>query len=308
MPIRVQNDLPVKEILERENIFVMDEKRATSQDIRPLKVGLLNLMPLKEDTELQILRSLSNTPLQVDVVFVNVSSHESKNTSTSHINKFYVPFKDIKKQRFDGFIITGAPVEQMPFEDVDYWEELKDIMEWTKTHVTSTVHVCWGAQAALYYHYGINKVQLDAKLFGVFEHCVQNRKTPLVRGFDDVFLAPHSRHTTVPTEWIEAEENITVLAKSDEAGVFLAMADEGKQIFVMGHPEYDRITLDGEYKRDLSKNLPISMPVNYYPDNNPENRPLLSWRAHANNLYTNWLNYYVYQVTPYDLYGAPEFK
>lgn len=301
MPIRVQNDLPVKEILERENIFVMDEKRATSQDIRPLKVGLLNLMPLKEDTELQILRSLSNTPLQVDVVFVNVSSHESKNTSTSHINKFYVPFKDIKKQRFDGFIITGAPVEQMPFEDVDYWEELKDIMEWTKTHVTSTVHLCWGAQAALYYHYGINKVQLDAKLFGVFEHCVQNRKTPLVRGFDDVFLAPHSRHTTVPTEWIEAEENITVLAKSDEAGVFLAMADEGKQIFVMGHPEYDRVTLHNEYMRDKSKGLEIEMPKNYYKDDNCENKPLLTWRSHANNFYTNWINYYVYQATPYVL-------
>ena len=250
MPIRVQNDLPVKEILEHENIFVMDEKRATSQDIRPLKVGLLNLMPLKEDTELQILRSISNTPLQVDVVFVNVSSHQSKNTSTSHINKFYVPFKDIKKQRFDGFIITGAPVEQMPFEEVDYWEELKEIMEWTKTHVTSTVHLCWGAQAALYYHFGIDKVQMDAKVFGVFEHRVQNRKTPLVRGFDDVFLAPHSRHTTVPTELIKAEERITVLAESDEAGVFLAMADEGKQIYVMGHPEYDRVTLHNEFMRD----------------------------------------------------------
>ena len=199
MPIRVQNDLPVKEILEQENIFVMDESRAMSQDIRPLKVGLLNLMPLKEDTELQILRSLSNTPLQVDVIFVNVSSHESKNTSTSHINKFYVPFSEIKKQRFDGFIITGAPVEQMPFEEVDYWEELKEIMEWTKTHVTSTVHLCWGAQAGLYYHYGINKVQMDAKVFGVFQHRVHNRKTPLVRGFDDVFYAPHSRHTTGPT-------------------------------------------------------------------------------------------------------------
>lgn len=307
MPIRVQNDLPVKEILERENIFVMDEKRATAQDIRPLKVGLLNLMPLKEDTELQILRSLSNTPLQVDVVFVNVSSHESKNTSTSHINKFYVPFKDIKKQRFDGFIITGAPVEQMPFEEVDYWEELKEIMEWTKTHVTSTVHLCWGAQAALYYHFGIDKVQMDAKIFGVFEHRVQNRKTPLVRGFDDVFLAPHSRHTTVPTEWIKKEERITVLAESDEAGVFLAMADEGKQIFVMGHPEYDRVTLDGEYKRDMSKGLPIEIPENYYRENDPANKPLLMWRAHANNLYTNWLNYYVYQVTPYDLKGTPKF-
>ncbi len=301
MPIRVQNDLPVKEILERENIFVMDEKRATSQDIRPLKVGLLNLMPLKEDTELQILRSLSNTPLQVDVVFVNVSSHQSKNTSTSHINKFYVPFKDIKKQRFDGFIITGAPVEQIPFEEVDYWEELKEIMEWTKTHVTSTVHLCWGAQAALYYHFGINKVQMDAKVFGVFEHRVQNRKTPLVRGFDDVFLAPHSRHTTVPTEWIKAEERITVLAESDEAGVFLAMADDGKQIYVMGHPEYDRVTLHNEYMRDKNKGLAIDVPKNYYPDDNCENKPLLTWRSHANNFYTNWINYYVYQATPYVL-------
>ena len=301
MPIRVQNDLPVKEILERENIFVMDEKRATSQDIRPLKVGLLNLMPLKEDTELQILRSLSNTPLQVDVVFVNVSSHESKNTATSHINKFYVPFKDIKKQKFDGFIITGAPVEQMPFEEVDYWEELKEIMEWTKTHVTSTVHLCWGAQAALYYHFGINKVQMNAKVFGVFEHRVQNRKTPLVRGFDDVFLAPHSRHTTVPTELIKAEERITVLAESDEAGVFLAMADDGKQIYVMGHPEYDRVTLHNEYMRDKNKGLEIEVPKNYYPDDDCENKPLLTWRSHANNFYTNWINYYVYQATPYVL-------
>ena len=301
MPIRVQNDLPVKEILERENIFVMDEKRATSQDIRPLKVGLLNLMPLKEDTELQILRSLSNTPLQVDVIFVNVSSHESKNTATSHINKFYVPFKDIKKQRFDGFIITGAPVEQMPFEDVDYWEELQEIMEWTKTHVTSTVHLCWGAQAGLYYHYGINKVQLDAKVFGVFEHRVQNRKTPLVRGFDDVFLAPHSRHTTVPTELIRQEKELTILAESDEAGVFLVMAKDGKEIYVMGHPEYDRVTLHNEYMRDKNKGLEISVPKNYYPGDDCENKPLLTWRSHANNFYTNWINYYVYQTTPYIL-------
>ena len=300
MPIRVQNDLPVRGILEQENIFVMDEKRATSQDIRPLTVGLLNLMPLKEDTELQILRSLSNTPLQVDVVFVTVSSHESKNTSTSHINKFYVPFKEIKNRRFDGFIITGAPVEQMPFEEVDYWEELKEIMEWTKTHVTSTVHLCWGAQAGLYYHYGIGKVQLDAKVFGVFEHRVLNRKTPLVRGFDDVFLAPHSRHTTVPTEWIEAEERLTILAESDEAGVFLAMAGDGKEIYVMGHPEYDRVTLHNEYMRDKNKGLDIAVPKNYYKDNNCENKPLLTWRAHANNFYTNWINYYVYQNTPYE--------
>ena len=246
MPIRVQNDLPVKEILERENIFVMDESRAMSQDIRPLKVGLLNLMPLKEDTELQILRSLSNTPLQVDVTFVNVSSHESKNTSASHIHKFYVPFSEIRKKRFDGFIITGAPVEQMTFEDVDYWEELKEIMEWTKTHVTSTVHLCWGAQAGLYYHFGIDKIALDKKLFGLFEHRVQNRKTPLVRGFDDVFLAPHSRHTTVSANAIKAEPGLIVLAESDEAGVMLTMTVDGKQIYMMGHPEYDRVTLHNE--------------------------------------------------------------
>ena len=305
MPIRVQNDLPVKEILEQENIFVMDEHRAMHQDIRPIKIGLLNLMPLKEDTELQILRSLSNTPLQVDVVFVNVSSHKSKNTSTSHLNKFYVSFEEIKDQRFDGFIITGAPVEQMPFEEVDYWEELKEIMEWTKTHVTSTMHLCWGAQAGLYYHYGIEKVQLDEKVFCVFEHRVKNRKTPLVRGFDDVFYAPHSRHTTVPTEAIESEEQLIILAESEEAGVFLTMSLDGKQIFVMGHPEYDRVTLNNEYMRDKNKGLEISLPKNYYPDDNFENRPLLTWRSHANNLYTNWVNYYVYQVTPYDLYGTP---
>lgn len=305
MPIRVQNDLPVKEILERENIFVMDEFRATHQDIRPIRIGLLNLMPLKEDTELQILRSLSNTPLQVDVIFVNVSSHESKNTPTSHLNKFYQTFKEVKDQKFDGFIITGAPVEQMPFEEVDYWEELKEIMDWTTTNVTSTLHLCWGAQAGLYYHYGIDKVPLDHKLFGVFRHRVMNRKIPLVRGFDDVFYAPHSRHTDVPVEKLRADSRLTILAESEEAGAFLVMAQDGRQIFVMGHPEYDRITLDGEYKRDLGKGLPIECPDNYYPENDPENRPLLTWRAHANNLYTNWLNYYVYQVTPYDLTGTP---
>ena len=301
MPIRVQNDLPVRGILEQENIFVMDESRAMEQDIRPLKIGLLNLMPLKEDTELQIFRMLSNTPLQVDVVFVNVSSHVSKNTSTSHLNKFYVPFKDIKKQKFDGFIITGAPVEQMPFEEVDYWEELKEIMDWTKNHVTSTLHLCWGAQAGLFYHYGVDKVQLPAKMFGVFEHYVQNRKTPLLRGFDDVFMAPHSRHTTVPAEDIRNIPNMTVLAESDEAGVFLCMTEDGKQIFVMGHPEYDRVTLHNEYMRDKGKGLEIEVPKNYYKDDNCENKPLLTWRSHANNLYTNWINYYVYQATPYVL-------
>lgn len=243
MPIRVQNDLPVKEILERENIFVMDEYRAAHQDIRPINIGLLNLMPLKEDTELQILRSLSNTPLQVDVTFVRMTSHVSKNTSTSHIYKFYEAFEDIKKHKFDGFIITGAPVEQMEFEEVDYWQELTEIMEWTKTNVTSTLHLCWGAQAGIYYHYGINKEMLPKKLSGVYRHRVRNRKIPLVRGFDDVFMAPHSRHTEVPQSLLEADERITILADSLQAGVFMCMAQEGRQIFVMGHPEYDRMTL-----------------------------------------------------------------
>ena len=305
MPIRVQNDLPVREILEKENIFVMDEHRATHQDIRPISIGLLNLMPLKEDTELQILRSLSNTPLQVDVTFVMVSSHVSKNTPTSHLNKFYYRFEEIRDRKFDGFIITGAPVEQIPFEEVDYWEELKEIMEWSKTHVTSTLHLCWGAQAGIYYHFGIDKEMLPQKVFGVFRHRVLNRKIPLVRGFDDVFLAPHSRHTQTPIDKVRADDRLTILAESEEAGLFLAMAENGRKIFVMGHPEYDRITLDQEYKRDLSKGLDIQMPKHYYTEDDPSVRPLLTWRAAANNLYTNWLNYYVYQVTPYDLYGTP---
>ena len=305
MPIRVQNDLPIKEVLEQENIFVMDEYRAAHQEIRPISIGLLNLMPLKEDTELQILRSLSNTPLQTDVTFVRVSSHVSKNTSTSHIYKFYEPFEAIKKQRFDGFIITGAPVEQMPFEEVDYWEELKEIMDWTVTNVTSTLHLCWGAQAGIYYHYGIDKAPLAEKKFGIFPHHVRNRKIPLVRGFDDVFYAPHSRHTEVPQALLEQDERMMILADSEEAGVFLCMAKEGRQIFVMGHPEYDRVTLDGEYKRDLGKGMDIRLPKNYYQNDDASVKPLLMWRAHANNLYTNWLNYYVYQSTPYDLEGTP---
>lgn len=305
MPIRVQNDLPVKEILEHENIFVMDEHRAMHQDIRPIKIGLLNLMPLKEDTELQILRSLSNTPLQVDIVFVTVASHESKNTSANHLNRFYETFGKVKDQKFDGFIITGAPVEQMDFESVDYWTELTQIMDWTKTHVTSTIHLCWGAQAALYYHYGIDKASLDSKRFGIFPHKVMNRKIPLVRGFDDVFPAPHSRHTDVPIEKIRADERLMILAESEEAGAFLVMAQNGRQIFVMGHPEYDRMTLDQEYKRDKSKGLPITLPKNYYPNDDCTQKPILSWRAHANILYANWLNYYVYQVTPYDMVGTP---
>ena len=305
MPIRVQNDLPVKEILEKENIFVMDENRAVHQDIRPIKILILNLMPLKEETELQLLRSLSNTPLQVDVTFMTMSSHESRNTSTSHLNKFYLHFEDIRSQRFDGMIITGAPVELMEFEEVDYWKELTEIMDWSGSHVTSTIYLCWAAQAGLYYHYGLQKRVLSEKMFGLFWHKVMNRKIPLVRGFDDAFLAPHSRHTEVPIEDIRACEAITILAESEEAGFFLGMAKEGRQIFVMGHPEYDRVTLDGEYKRDLNKGLDIQIPKNYYSNDDSENRPLLMWRAHANNLYTNWLNYYVYQTTPYDLDGTP---
>ncbi len=308
MPIKIQNGLPVKGILEEENIFVMDENRAIHQDIRPINILILNLMPLKEDTELQLLRSLSNTPLQVDVTFMKVSSHEAKNTSMSHLNKFYQNFDAIRDSRFDGLIVTGAPVEQMAFEEVDYWEELTEIMDWSTKSVTSTIFLCWGAQAALYYFYDLPKVSLDHKLFGLFEHRVSNRKIPLVRGFDDVFWAPHSRHTDVPIAEIHKCSALTVLAESEEAGLFLAMAQEGRQIFIMGHPEYDRITLDLEYKRDLAKGLPIEIPVHYYKDDNPDNKPDLVWRATANNLYTNWLNYYVYQSTPYDLYGTPGFN
>ncbi len=301
MPIKTKRQLPAREILENENIFVMDETRALSQEIRPLEVGILNLMPLKEDTELQLLRSFSNTPLQVNVTLVNVSSHVSQNTAQSHLNEFYVSFAEAKKRKFDGFIITGAPVEQLEFEEVDYWQELTEIMDWTRTNVTSTLHICWGAQAGLYHYYGIKKHLLETKLFGIYPHKVQSRKEPLVRGFDDVFYAPHSRHTQIDVNDIIACSELSLLAKSDEAGAYLMMAEEGRKIFVMGHPEYDRMTLDKEYRRDRDKGLPISVPKNYYPDDNPDNKPNLLWRAHCNTLYSNWLNYYVYQATPYDV-------
>jgi homoserine O-succinyltransferase len=301
MPIRVQSDLPAKKILEDENIFIMDETRAMHQDIRPLRIAILNLMPLKEDTEVQLLRSLSNTSLQVDITFLTTGSYVGKNTAASHLDQFYQTFEHVKKQKFDGFIITGAPVEQMEFEDVNYWDELIEIMEWSKTNVTSTLHICWGAQAGLYYHYGIHKEPLDQKMFGVFPHRVLKRKVPFVRGFDDVFYAPHSRHTTVSKEDILKNPDLEILAESDEAGVFIVLADEGKRIFVTGHPEYDRITLDKEYKRDKDKGLEIQVPKNYYPEDVDGNKPNLTWRAHSNAMYTNWLNYYVYQVTPYEL-------
>lgn len=299
MPIRVQNDLPVKRILEEENIFVMDESRAMHQDIRPLKIAILNLMPLKEDTELHLLRSLANTPLQVDVMFLRTASHVGKNTAIEHLEQFYLTFHEIKNRKFDGMIITGAPVETMEFEEVSYWEELKEIMEWTKTNVTSTYHICWGAQAGLYYHYGVHKIILKEKLSGIYAHQIYNRKEPLIRGFDDMFYAPHSRYTTISREDIEQHPELTILAESEEAGVFIVLGEDGKQVFVMGHPEYDRLSLDAEYRRDKAKGLNPVIPKNYYPQDDPEKRPVLSWRAHANTLYSNWLNYYVYQNTPY---------
>lgn len=301
MPVKVQNDLPAKGILENENIFVMDEDRAMHQNIRPLSICILNLMPVKQDTELQLLRALSNTPLQIAVSFMKMNSHVSLNTPIQHLNQFYKTFDELKKNKFDGLIITGAPVEQIPFEEVDYWKELCEIMDWSRKHVFSTFHICWGAQAGLYYHYGLKKVLLPQKLFGVYEHKVMNRKVPLVRGFDDTFLIPHSRHTAVLAEDIHNCSALTVLAESEEAGVLLCMAEEGRQIFVMGHPEYDRYTLHNEYMRDKNKGLPIQMPKNYYPGNDDTQRPSLQWRSHSNNLYCNWLNYYVYQTTPYDL-------
>ena len=301
MPIRVQSDLPATAVIEEENIFIMDETRAVSQQIRPLEIALVNLMPLKNETEIQMLRSLSNTPLQVNMTFVAMEHHDSKNTPITHLNKFYNKFSDIKHRRFDGLIITGAPVELLEFEEVHYWDEIVEIMDWSQTNVTSSIFLCWAAQAAYYHFYGIQKYFLDEKLSGIYRHRVYHRKTPLVRGFDDVFLAPHSRNTQVSRSDIAKIPGVTILAESDEAGVFLAMANEGKQIFVMGHPEYDRNTLDYEYKRDMERGLNPNIPVNYYPDDNPNYKPLLTWRSHANTLYTNWLNYYVYQITPYDL-------
>ncbi len=301
MPIKIQSDLPAKEILENENIFVMDENRALSQNIRPLQICILNLMPIKEDTELQLLRAFSNTPLQVDLTFMNTDSHVSQHTSVTHLNKFYHTFDEIENRKFDGLIITGAPVEQMEFEEVDYWSELCKIMEWSKNHVTSTLHICWGAQAGVYYHFGLKKHLLEEKLFGVYAHSVYNRKEPLVRGFDDYFMAPHSRHTEIRAQDIHDCKELSILAESEEAGVFLAMAEDGKQIFVMGHPEYDRYSLHNEYIRDKNKGLDITIPKNYYPNDDIEQKPILQWRSHCNDLYTNWLNYYVYQVTPYEL-------
>ncbi|MCR5800995.1 MAG: homoserine O-succinyltransferase [Lachnospiraceae bacterium] len=307
MPVKINSNLPARVKLEEENIFVMENERALHQDIRPLKVLILNIMPVKQDTELQLLRALSNTPLQLDITWMNTKTHVSRNTSVEHLEQFYVTIDDIRNEKFDGMIITGAPVEDIPFEEVDYWPEICEIMDWADKHVTSILHICWGAQAGFYHYYGINKRQMPAKVFGIFEHRVLNRKVPLVRGFDDIFLAPHSRHTETPAEGIKACKELVVLAESDEAGVFIAMTQDGHRIFVTGHPEYDRVTLKNEYFRDLGKGLPIQIPKNYFPDDNPEEKPLLQWRSHSNNLYSNWLNYYVYQMTPYDLSDIGEF-
>ena len=300
MPIRTQSDLPAKEILEQENIFVMDESRAMHQDIRPINIVILNLMPLKEETELQIFRSLSNTPLQVDVSLLAPASHASTHTSKSHLNKFYQTFQEIKNQYFDGLIITGAPVEQMKYEEVDYWEELCGIMDWSRTHVYSTMHICWGAQAGLYYHYGIDKHLLPQKMFGIFPQKLCDEYNFLTNGFDEIHMTPHSRHTAIDEEQLKRAEGLEVLSCSEISGTNICATADFRQIFILGHLEYGVETLAQEYFRDLAQHKPIQIPVNYFPDDDPSRPPVLTWRSHANLLYRNWLNY-VYQMTPYQL-------
>ena len=301
MPIQIPNDLPAAEILQQENIFVMTEKRAIAQDIRPLEIVLLNLMPTKVATETQFTRLLGNTPLQVHLELMHTTTHVAKNTSQDHLLNFYKSFDELKHRKFDGMVITGAPVENMPFEDVDYWQELCQIMEWSKTNVHSTVHICWGAQAGLYYHYGIKKHDLPEKLFGVFPHSADYKRSILLRGFDDEFWAPHSRHTTVLREDIEAVPELKILASSKQAGVYAVMSKEGRQIFITGHSEYDPDTLHNEYARDKNLGLPIRVPENYYPGDDDTREPLVRWRGHGNLLFSNWLNYFVYQTTPYNI-------
>jgi len=301
MPIKIPDNLPATKILQSENIFVMTEKRAQSQDIRPLRIAIFNLMPTKITTETQLMRALSNSPLQVEVVLLHAGTHISKNTPGEHLESFYKTFDDVKDEKFDGLIITGAPVELLEFEEVDYWEELTRVMDWSKTHVTSTFHICWAAQAGLYYHYGIKKYTLQKKMFGVFKHKVRKPLVKLMSGFDDEFYAPHSRHTEVRSKDIKEKSELVILASSKEAGVYIVSSKDGKNIFVTGHSEYDCDTLDSEYRRDKEKGLEIEVPQNYYEDNNPDKKPIVKWRSHANLLFINWLNYYVYQITPYDL-------
>ena len=301
MPIKIPNDLPAVKTLQEENIFVMTETRAITQDIRPLRILSLNLMPKKIETETQLARLLGNTPLQVEPTLIRTSSHQSKNVAQEHLLAFYKTFEDVKHENFDGMIITGAPVEHMDFEEVEYWQELSEIMEWSKSHVHSTLHICWASQAGLYYHYGINKHQTPEKIFGVFPHEVEYKSSILFRGFDDTFMVPQSRHTTVLREDIEKVKELKILASSKKAGVYAVSTKNGRQIFITGHSEYDADTLQNEYLRDISQGKKCNIPENYYPDDNPDNPPLVTWRAHAHLLFSNWLNYFVYQSTPYDI-------
>ena len=306
MPIKIPNQLPATKTLAEENIFVMTDARAVAQDIRPLQILMLNLMPTKIDTETQLSRLLGNTPLQVELTLMHTSSHKSKNTSADHLLAFYTTFDKVKERYFDGLVITGAPVEMMEFEEVEYWQELCEIMEWSTTHVHSTFHICWGAQAGLYYHFGVQKKTLDKKMFGVFPHIADYKRSMLFRGFDDVFMVPHSRHTTIDREDLEGIPGLKILASSPEAGVFALSTKKGRQIFITGHPEYDAETLGREYWRDVNAGKPIEIPKNYYPDNDPNKAPVSTWRSSANLLYCNWLNYFVYQTTPFDLQKIKE--
>jgi homoserine O-succinyltransferase len=299
MPVNIPDKLPAIELLKKENIFVMSNSRATKQDIRPLRLALLNLMPLKITTETDLVRVLSNSPLQVELDLISIKNHISKNTPIEHIREFYIDFNQIKDQKYDGLIITGAPVEQLEFEEVNYWREMTEIFDWAKTHVTSSLFICWSAQAALYYYYGVPKYPLEKKMFGAFEHTLTDPLNPLFRGFDDIFYAPHSRHTEIRREDIEKVPELTILSESDKAGIYVLLARNGREVFVTGHSEYASETLDNEYKRDIAKHLPIEIPQNYYQNDDPEKPPVVRWRSHANLLFTNWLNYFVYQVTPY---------
>jgi homoserine O-succinyltransferase len=301
MPLNINDKLPAIEILREENIFVMDTSRASHQDIRPLKIVILNLMPLKISTETDLLRLLSNSPLQIEIDFLKIKGHTPKNTPSEHMSEFYDTFDELKNNKYDGMIITGAPVEQLDFEEVTYWDEMQEILDWAEHHVTSSLFICWAAQAALFHYYKVPKYPLDKKMFGVFEHRLSDNKLPIFRGFDDAFFIPHSRHTEIRKEDIEKVDELQIISCSDDAGVSIVKAKNGRQLFITGHSEYSRHTLDGEYKRDKAKNLPIEIPRNYYPDNDPSKTPVMRWKSTANLLFSNWLNYYVYQETPYDL-------
>ena len=305
MPVRIPEGLPARQTLAAENIFVMTSERAIHQDIRPLRIAVLNLMPTKIVTETQLLRLLGNSPLQVEITFIRMDTHESKNTSPEHLDAFYESLDEVLHERFDGLVITGAPVETLPFEEVDYWPELVRLMDWSATKVWCTLHICWGAQAALYHRFAVPKYPLPAKMFGLFRHRVLVQNEPLLRGFDEEFFAPHSRHTEVRRRDIEAVKGLKLLAVSDEAGVYMAATEDGRMVFVTGHPEYDRLTLKTEYDRDVARGLPVEVPRNYFPGDDPRREPLVTWRSHAHLLYANWLNYYVYQATPYDLGRLP---